>query len=60
MAAYAAGHYYSPTLSSCDEVPRWVFLLSAWSLLFYQVMANAVLRAVASELGELGELDECG
>mmetsp|Transcript_56068 Transcript_56068/g.154463 ORF Transcript_56068/g.154463 Transcript_56068/m.154463 type:complete len:457 (-) Transcript_56068:336-1706(-) len=40
VVAYAAGHYYSPALSSCDEVPRWVFLLSAWSLLFYQTLDN--------------------
>ena len=40
MASYAAGHYYSPALGGCDKVPGWVFLLSAWSLLFYQTLDN--------------------
>jgi len=46
VCAYTIGHYYSPTFS-CDEVPQWVYLLNAMSLLFYQTMDNMDGKQVA-------------
>mmetsp|Transcript_41907 Transcript_41907/g.94681 ORF Transcript_41907/g.94681 Transcript_41907/m.94681 type:complete len:436 (-) Transcript_41907:139-1446(-) len=39
VSTYALGHYLSPTFE-CGNVPRWFYLWSAFSLVFYQTLDN--------------------